>query len=307
MKIVKIPKRKGEFRTIYVPSYPEKRALKKLMPALNKAMLKCTHAHGFKPGTSAVTNAIQHVGYRYSLCFDLKDFFDTVTPAHVAGKLPKEIIEKVFVDGHPRQGLPTSPAVANLAAYDLDLRIVRLKKRFNIDFVYTRYADDLSFSFQDIHTVDVLLREVPVLVEKFGFVINTRKTEFQDATKRRRHITGVGVDDQTIHPTRAAKRKLRAALHQQNTNQANGLAEWCKLKLPKPRKPRRMSEGELQKAAHNCYVALTLSPNNYDVFQAKAFKGNTRILKRATYKIFKKVEKRIKKRSKSPQQVSTDR
>lgn len=296
MNIIKIPKRKGEFRTIYVPSYEEKRKLKKLMPLLNRLTRKCEHAHGFIQGRSAVTNAMQHIGYRYSLSFDLKDFFDTITPSHVRGKLPTEVIESVFVDGHPRQGLPTSPAIANLAAYDLDIRISRLQKKHDLSFVYTRYADDLTFSFNDIAVKDVLLTEVPVLVAKFGFVINERKTEFQDAAQRRRHVTGIGVDDTRIYPTREAKRKLRAAKHQGNLPQATGLEEWCKLKQPQPRKPRKMSRHQIERSAYSCFVALTLCPDESGIFNAAAFKGNKRDVMRATHKIYRKVQRRLKKK-----------
>jgi retron-type reverse transcriptase len=42
------------------------------------------------------------------------------------------------------QGAPTSPALANLSAYSLDVRLSGLARSFGA--TYTRYADDLTFS-----------------------------------------------------------------------------------------------------------------------------------------------------------------
>lgn len=294
MRIIRISKGNGKFRTIYAPSKAEKWELKQLLPELNRLMKKCEFAHGFIQGRSPVTNALLHVGFNFSLCFDLKDFFDTITPSHVKGKLPQHILEKVFVDGHPRQGLPTSPAVANLAAYDLDIRINRLKKKFNINFVYSRYADDLSFSFNDVAVKDILLKEVPSLVEAFHFIINDKKTCFQDSKSGRRHITGIGVDYNNIYPTRAAKRRLRAAQHQQNLPQAQGLAEWCNLKSPRPRKARNLHLSEINKAAFCIYTTLQLNKGQSDVYHIPQIKGNVRRVRKAVQMLKRKVNQRNK-------------
>lgn len=292
MRIIKISKGNGKFRTIYAPSKTEKRELTQLLPELNRLVAKCRFAHGFIKGRSPVTNALLHVGYAYSLCFDLKDFFDTITMGHVRGKLPRYILDKVFVDGAPRQGLPTSPAIANLAAYDLDIRINRLQKKFNIDFVYTRYADDLSFSFNTVEVKEILLKEVPVLVNAFRFKINEKKTSFQDSKSGRRNITGIAVDHTSIYPTRAAKRRLRAAQHQQNLPQAQGLAEWCKLKRPRPRRERKMHPTQINKAAFCVYTAQKLGQEH--VFDLPQIKGNVRSVRKAVQVLKRKVLKRNK-------------
>lgn len=239
MKIVKIPKRKpGEFRTIYVPSARQKKALRKMNKRLTETALKIaeTCVHGFLPHRSCVTNALTHVSLEYTASFDLESFFDSCTLANLPGEVltPREI-EKCFVDGAARQGLPTSPAISNITASPLDRTILlRLRSCPDRRIVYTRYADDLTFSFNEAMTIEFLLREIPEIVARCGFSINAAKTHLQSASHGRRIITGIAVGPDGIHPTRAAKRRLRAAEHQKNRKNAYGLREWCRLKLPRP-------------------------------------------------------------------------
>lgn len=236
MRIVKLPKRKrGEYRTIYVPSREEKVQLRSIAGdiARKAERLAGSVVHGFTRGRNAVTNAQQHVGYAYTTCFDLKDFFDTVTERQLRGKLKKAELALVLVDGAARQGLPTSPAVANLAAADMDAAILKWCDKKGI--VYTRYADDLAFSYNDPGMLPELLKTIPAIVSRCGFKINASKTRTMSAKAGRRTITGVAVDDTGVYPTRRAKRRLRAAEHQKRTNQARGLREWCAVKTPRPR------------------------------------------------------------------------
>jgi hypothetical protein len=133
-------------------------------------------------------------------------------------------------DNRAYQGLPTSPVVANIAAVDMDTAILRKIKDKNI--VYTRYADDMCFSFNDYENVSFLKTSVPQIVGRCGFKLNKSKTWLQDARYGKRMITGVSVDANGISSSRKVRRKLRAAIHQGNKNSAMGLTEWAKLKSP---------------------------------------------------------------------------
>ena len=251
MKQIKIPKRNGTFRIVVCPSSKEKQENRKLIPYFTQlALLLDVHkvSHGFVTTRSPVTNAKCHIGYEYSLCFDLKDFFDTVTEGllqklgvvyFMKKGLPKAMFESAnhvcVVDKVFRQGIPTSPSICNIAFSVVDKRIMRcvnrLKKR-GYKIVYTRYADDLTFSFDDPKLIKQLRRYMPICCKKFGFTVNHKKTHCQWARNGRRNITGVMVDDKAIYPTKRIRRRFRAAKKNNTRKQINGLGEWCKLKEP---------------------------------------------------------------------------
>lgn len=239
MNITKIPKKSGGFRTIYSPNENEKQILRDKLPLLHDIQDNFCDKNivqGFRKGHNIVTNALMHVGKNYTTCFDLKDFFDSVTEEKLINNGTNLIwheynLKGLFIDGAARQGLPTSPIVANLAAIAIDAEIVSQLQAWNI--VYTRYADDLAFSYDDIATKDILLTVIPKAVKAMGFEINEKKTRTMSAKKGRRIITGIAVDKTDIHVPRKIKRKLRSALHRKKAKTAIGFLEYCKLKLPR--------------------------------------------------------------------------
>lgn len=225
MKILTIPKGKsGKFRTIYCPDKDEKKRSASWIKLTQAKLLTQPNVnvlHGFMPGRSPVTNALAHVGWQFSLSFDLKDFFDSVRPSHVANMIGDNdtlgrFVNDCFYDGAARQGLPSSPAIANLAACPMDNAICKLinRSRLGQNFTYTRYADDLTFSFNYDSVGRMLLEKMPEIVAAHGFTINKTKTHLQCAKAGRRIITGVAVDDSGVHPTREVKRRIRAMRHQ---------------------------------------------------------------------------------------------
>ena len=98
--------------------------------------------------------------------------------------------------------------------------------------VYTRYADDLVFSFDERRHAGQIETIVRQVLAKFGFEVNERKTTLQDAKNGRIVINGLAIDSHGLHPTRRTKKKARAAAHQQNASSLFGLLEWQKCKLP---------------------------------------------------------------------------
>jgi hypothetical protein len=103
---------------------------------------------------------------------------------------PHELWEASNLYSYPHlpQGAPTSPAIANICSYRMDCRMAGLARRAG--GVYTRYADDLAFSGDDI---DWISPYVAAIVEDEGFTVNHRKTRIMRQGVRQR-LAGIVVN-----------------------------------------------------------------------------------------------------------------
>ena len=107
------------------------------------------------------------------------------------------------------QGAPTSPALANLSCRRLDARLAGLARRAG--GVYTRYADDLTFSFAaEPARLGRLLWWIDQICQQEGFTENVAKRRVLRPSGQLR-VTGVVVNAE-VHVPRAAKRRFRAIL-----------------------------------------------------------------------------------------------
>lgn len=271
-KIIKLPKGDGRFRTIYAPSKAYKEKLTSFLLDLQQKVHdadKDRTIHGFMRGRGPVSNALKHVGYAYTLSLDLKDFFDSVNAEMVRGYLSEEELNLCFIDGIARQGLPTSPLIANLAFLKLDKMIKNAIAEEGTFTVYTRYADDLIFSFNNKDFAATLETLVEKIVTGGGFVLNRKKTKLQSAKQGRRMITGIGVGERGIYPSRKLKRRIRAAIHQKNREKAFGLLSWAECKEPRAFYTDRdllnknIFEEEALDLSNDFYLSDLLSFENY--------------------------------------------
>jgi len=233
-----IPKRSGGERIIMAP----KRRLKAIQRKLNELLLAklpvADAAHGFRTGRSVATNARPHVGRKVVVKLDIKDFFPSLHVGRVRGLLiaygysypvaatiallateadrqPVEVDGKVFHapvgSRYAVQGAPTSPAIANALALSLDHRLTGLARKWGMQ--YTRYADDLTFSGDDVTQARVLVKAVQRILFDEGFRLNEAKTRVMTQRGAQR-VTGVIVN-RDMGLSRQERRRLRAALHRQ--------------------------------------------------------------------------------------------
>ncbi|WP_052336778.1 reverse transcriptase domain-containing protein [Nocardioides alkalitolerans] len=112
---------------------------------------------------------------------------------------------------HLPQGAPTSPAIANLAAFRLDVRLDALARSWGGR--YTRYADDLALSGDRGWGTGTsrLLDAVEAVVRDEGFWLNPRKTGVMPRAGRQT-LGGLVVNDRP-RVSRQDVDRLRAIVH----------------------------------------------------------------------------------------------
>lgn len=231
-----IPKRNGSLRLIEEPKPFLKHLQRKLLQGLLAHIPPHDAAYGFRNGRNCLQAAARHAGEEMVVSFDLAHFFPSISftriyslfrtlgyPAGVARDLsglctsilpnalhhhPDLAGHDLLTNRHLPQGAPTSPALANLAAYHLDCRLTGLAHR--LDARYTRYADDLTFS-GDKAIARALTRAVPAIVADAGFQLNPQKSR-QAGAHQRQTVTGVVVN-RTPNLPRAEFDRLKATLH----------------------------------------------------------------------------------------------
>lgn len=220
-------KKHGGYREITAP----KGALRGVLQALNIVLQTYDEptpwAYGFVCGRSVVDNARPHVGKRYILNLDLKDFFPTITRQQVADCLTAEpfgfsSLAAKLVSGLATvrtknneevlaQGFATSPTLSNFICREMDKEIAGVATAQGITF--TRYADDLTFSSDAdiLRPQGELVQQVKAIVERYGFRLNEEKTHLQ-RRGRRQEVTGLMVTEK-VNVSRRYVREIRSLLY----------------------------------------------------------------------------------------------
>lgn len=227
-----VPKKSGGVRTIAAPAGQLKYIQKLLAKDLavielqlesKRAKRNCILAHGFKKTLSIMTNGHNHRSRRYVFNVDIKDFFPSINFGRVYGFFLKnadfELKPKVAAvlaqiachNNQLPQGSPCSPAISNLIAHILDLRLNELAQRFNC--TYTRYADDLTFSTNEKLFPQQIGKAVPgtlnqweagsklvAAIKRAGFELNSSKTRMQ-FNHSRQDVTGLVVNQKVNIPS----------------------------------------------------------------------------------------------------------
>lgn len=237
-----IKKKSGKFRTIHAPNG----MLKQIQQCLNEIL--CAYyepndnACGFIPKRSIIYGASRHTNKQFVYNIDLKDFFDQIDINRVQVSLRKLFKwnspeyplpycfaklccckkrvsvtnnrgckVKIYRNVLP-QGAPTSPTLTNIVCQKMDAQLAELANKF--DAVYTRYADDITFSCNtNIFGVNSeFSKDLRRIVERDNhFIINKKKTRLQNQSYQQ-EVTGIVVN-QKVNIRKRYVKQLRMWLY----------------------------------------------------------------------------------------------
>ncbi len=224
-----VPKATGGTRRIAAPRRALRAAQRTILREILAKVPVHAAAHGFVAERSTVTNARAHRGAAVILKTDLQDFFPTIHYRRVAGLFEQLgypsaaalalaglcTYRPLLSNGDPcwpgllPQGAPSSPAVTNLICRRLDARLTALAAK--IHATYTRYADDITFSFvQEPQSLGRIFWWIDQICQQEGFSENTKKRRIYRRSSQQR-ITGIVVNDGLTVP-RSERRRFRAIL-----------------------------------------------------------------------------------------------
>ncbi|WP_436856749.1 reverse transcriptase domain-containing protein [Citrobacter tructae] len=231
-------KKSGGERLISAPMPRLKRAQYWILENILNRVKLHDAAHGFVSGHSILTNALPHVGRAVVINLDMENFFPTVSYRRVKGlfrqlgygeQIATELAllttepetEQVVLDGENwfvqqgerflPQGAPSSPAISNIICRRLDSRLHAMARK--LGFVYTRYADDMTFSCADNRgNVQQLLWRCKQIVQDEGFRVHPQKTRVMRKPQQQQ-VTGIVVNEKPSLDRKTMKR-FRALLFQ---------------------------------------------------------------------------------------------
>jgi retron-type reverse transcriptase len=233
-KVYEIDKKTpGQKRTIAQPA----RELKPLQRWVIQNVLAEFPIHesamAYRKNWNILDNASRHARQRYLCKLDFKNFFPSIKAADF------ELFMRSASSAHPWTeeeigylsrilfwckkrgksfelsiGAPSSPMVSNILLYGFDLAIGTLCTQ--TDVVYTRYADDLTFSTNRpgvLQRIEIQIPKICTSLKSPRLLLNRQKTVY--ASKRgSRRVTGlVLTNDGLVSIGRNKKRIIRATIH----------------------------------------------------------------------------------------------
>lgn len=150
---------------------------------------------GFKKGENYLSYLEPHVGSKFFLRVDIKDFFPSITVDIIKNELSNhlsfdsendkiQILELVSniatLNGSVPQGAPCSPIISNFIMVRTDQRIIKYCQALGI--YYTRYADDLLFSSVgfDFKHKKWFLKKIKYILLSKQFKVNYSKIKYGD-------------------------------------------------------------------------------------------------------------------------------
>ena len=230
-ELMKIPKKnkkqKGKFREVLKINKPYNIFHKELLHIIELTIQDKIDtfihkiAHGFVKEKGILSNAKEHLNKKYILKVDVKNFFNSINI---------NMVEQIFVklgcdeEGAKlfsslctyknvlKEGLNTSPMLANLYCFELDIELEKIASTYNM--AVTRYSDDITFS-SDSNSFPAI-DEIEKILLKYQLRLNHNKTCFSQYGQAQ-YVTGLSISNQDYpRVPRKIKRNIRTQLYYLN-------------------------------------------------------------------------------------------
>ncbi|CAN7543295.1 retron St85 family RNA-directed DNA polymerase [Caballeronia sp. LjRoot31] len=231
-KVYTIPKRTGGNRTIAQPAKETKFIQHWLIKNVFRYLPVHACASAYQAGSSIKKNADAHRSQRYLSKFDFKNFFTSIKSDDLIKHMIRHlsmVLEMDAINDVARLsciqlkagdklclsiGAPSSPLLSNSIMFEFDSLVSDWCAHENI--VYTRYADDLTFSTNKkdkSKEIEKFIREVAKGINYPTLRFNTKKTIFL-STKHSRRVTGIIINNEgNLSLGRNRKREISALVH----------------------------------------------------------------------------------------------
>jgi hypothetical protein len=276
-RIKELPKKSGGKRKISVPDKIVKKLQRRINRYILSAFLRGKNSFGFSGGS--ILDALKpHLEAKCIMTVDFKNAFPTVTSQNIFdyftegrstffgyryddyGKTQyftevakfgyfswyaaRILTHLTAYQGQLPQGAPTSPRLFDLLCKEIDKKLSKLAA--NVGGAYTRYADNIFFSFSYSDFPRPIRQAILKIIEgegrplyigknkhfrpapHFGWHKLKVKTVTHDSAIR---LLGLNMLNQKIHNTRDFKRNLRLSLHHVNWLLDNGFAQTEKFEV----------------------------------------------------------------------------
>lgn len=214
VKKIKIPKKNGAHRSIYVAPKSYKIFQYYILNKYIKYVKKSHAASAFWKGSSILKNAKKHRERTYLVRIDISNFFPSIhindfvsvlddSESHIIDLFSNpenaEVIRETCFseEGYVRAGYPISPFIADITMRGIDQEITKyLEDKFQEGtFSYSRYADDLVIGFDEKCGKEVQIA-VSEIIEKRDYPklsINHSKTRYFNRNVGNAIVTGVRI------------------------------------------------------------------------------------------------------------------
>lgn len=213
-----LPKKSGGTRLIHRPTYPLRTLQRWILRSILDQLITTRNSFAFEPGCNLRRHALEHAGASAVLTIDIENFFPSISIARVTrvflaagySSSAASILARLCTcEGALPAGAPSSPRLANLVCFRMDRRLAEFAARRGM--VYSRYADDMSFSAASASPIARATSFIPHIVHESGFRINRQKTRLV-GPRGRKTITGLVLAHDTAGIGRGRLRELRSRI-----------------------------------------------------------------------------------------------